>query len=129
MKRSSQIFLLSLFFGTIPAFSQGGKAEPREVRFAKGTTRTTLTGTLSNGQEMEYLFSAKAGQKIVIRNGGARLFDVRVFSLEHDLETEFDSSGVFEVTVAETGTYNLFVRKKMVDRPRRARFSIDLSIR
>lgn len=113
-----------------PAFAQnGGKAEPNRIEFAKGQSSTALTGNLSNSQEMEYVFSAKKGQKVTIRNSRTNLFDFRVFSNEFDFETEFDSSAASTFELPESGDYLLFVRKKMVSRPRSARFSLQLTIK
>jgi len=88
-----------------------------------------LTGTLSNAQEMEYVFSAVKGQTVLIRMANTSLFDYRVFSPEADLDTEFDSSRTSTIELPASGEYLLYVRKKMVSRPRTARFSLTISIR
>ena len=119
---------LALFAGL--AFAQnGGKAEPQRIRFAAGRSETTLSGKLTNGQEMEFIFGARKGQTVTIRNTGSALFDFRVYSEEADFETEFESSPTLTFEIPETGDYNFFVRKKMVRSPRKARFSINLSIK
>lgn len=89
----------------------------------------TLSGTLSNAQEMEYVFSAVKGQTVSIRMANTNLFDYRIFSPEADLDTEFDSSRTSTIELSATADYLLFVRKKMVSRPRTARFSLTISIR
>ena len=128
--RTSIFIILLLGISAVTVLAQGGgKAEPLEIKFAKGKAETTLSGTLSNGQEMEYSFDAKQGQAVTIRNRNTSLFDVRLFSDENDLETEFDSSPEFRVTLPETGKYQLFVRKKMTDRPRKAKFSVRISVK
>ena len=121
--------ILSLAISVSAALAQGGKAEPLEIRFAQGHSSKVLVQTLSAGQEMEYSLTALAGQTLTIRNRKTSLFDVRVFSEENDVETEFDSSPTMSITVPATGVYYLFVRKKAVDRPRRAAFSIEVSIK
>ncbi|HEY2846351.1 MAG TPA: hypothetical protein VGI80_00950 [Pyrinomonadaceae bacterium] len=78
---------------------------------------------------MEYVFSAKKGQKVTVTNPSTSLFDVRIFSDENNVETEFDSSRIFSITLPADGDYNLYVRKKRVKTLRRARFSITLSIK
>ena len=115
---------------TLSALGQGGgKAEPNRIEFAKGSTSKILSATLGYDEEMEYVFSASKGQRVTISNPNTSLFDVRIFSDESNVETEFDSSRVFSLTMPADGDYNLFVRKKRVKTPRRARFSITLSIR
>lgn len=129
--RSLLIFLFILLaFGVNGAFAQGGgKAEPKRIEFAASKSSATLTGTLSNNQEMEYVFGARKGQKVTIRNSKTSLFDFRVFSEEFNFETEFESSPTLTFLIPETGDYNFFVRKKRVLAPRTARFSLTLTIR
>lgn len=128
--RSVLIFLfLFAVIGSSDALAQGGKAEPNRIKFAAGRFSATLTGTLSNGQEMEYVYSARKGQTVIIANSRTSLFDFRVFNEEFDFETEFESSPSLTFTVPETGDYMFFVRKKQVRSPRTARFLITLSIK
>ena len=108
---------------------QGGKAEPKRIEFAKGRSSARLLGSLSNSQEMEYVFSAKQGQKVTIRMSNTSLFDYRVFSPEADFETEFDSTPAATFELPAAGDYLLFVRKKMVSRPRTARFDLTITIK
>ena len=122
-------FILCLF-ATAAAFAQhGGKAEPMRIEFAAGKSSKTLTETLSNGQEMEYVFAARKGQTVTIRNSRTSLFDFRVFNQEFDFETEFESSPKLTFEAPETGDYLFFVRKKQVRSPRTARFSLTLAIK
>jgi hypothetical protein len=107
----------------------GGKAEPNRISFAAGSTGRVLSSILGRDQEMEYVFAAKGGQTVTIVNQNTGLFDVRIFSENNNVETEFDSSRTFAVIIPANGDYSLYVRKKRVARPRRARFSITLMIR
>lgn len=123
------IFAAISLFAVSTLSAQGGKAEPKRIEFEKGGSSMTLTGTLSNSQEMEYVFSAVKGQTVSIRMANTNLFDYRIFSPEADLDTEFDSSRTSTIELPATADYLLFVRKKMVSRPRTARFSLTISIR
>lgn len=130
LKAISMICATFFGFGLVQAFAQGGgKAEPLRIKFAIGRSGTTLTGALSNGQEMEYVFAAKKGQAVTITNSKTGLFDFRVFSDEFNFETEFESSPTLTFEIPETGDYNFFVRKKMIKTPRTAHFSITLFIK
>lgn len=120
--------ILCLFAANIVS-AQGGKAEPNRIQFAGGKTSATVTGTLSNGQEMEYVFAATAGQTVTIKNSNKSLFDFRVFNQEFEFETEFESSPTLTFEVPATGDYMFFVRKKQVKTPKAARFSLTLSIK
>lgn len=114
---------------SITVNAQGGKAEPKRIEFATGRSGATVTGTLKNGEEMEYVFAAVKGQSVTIRNSTASLFDFRVFNEEFDFETEFESSRSLTFEIPETGDYNFFIRKKLVKRPRSARYSLTLTIK
>ncbi len=129
MKKLLLIFIVSLAGASAANAQHGGKAEPNRVQFAIGRTSTLLSATLGRDEEMEYVFSAKIGQKVTITNPNTSLFDVRIFSDENNVETEFDSSRTFSLTLPADGDYMLYVRKKQVRTPSRARFSITLAIR
>src|SRR5829696_4675093 len=129
MIRTSILAGILLIFGTFVYAQNGGKAAPKRIIFEPGTPESLLTGSLKNGEEMEYVFAGVKGRKIVLRNSAASMFDVRVFSEDFGLETEFDSSREFSVTLPETGDYMLFVRKKIVRSPARSRFSVAIRIR
>lgn len=130
MKNCIKYAFALLVLCSAAAFAQrGGKAEPKRIEFAPGRSSTTVSGSLSNGQEMEYVFAATKGQTVTIRNSNKSLFDFRVFSNEFDVETEFESSPTLTLELPETGDYLFYVRKKQVKSPRTARFSLSLSIR
>lgn len=124
-------FISVLFlFAVVAANAQnGGKAEPKRIQFAAGASSATLSGTLSNGQEMEFVFGARKGQTVFIKNSTVIFFDFKVFSEEHFSEGDFDSSRTYSFTIPETGDYLFFVRKKQVKSPRTARFSMTLAIK
>jgi hypothetical protein len=123
------ILLVCLSFAVATNAQNGGKAEPNRIQFAAGATSTTLSGTLSNGQEMEYVFAATKGQTVSITNSTKSLFDFKVYNEEHFSEGDFDSSASYSFEIPETGDYMFFVRKKQVKSPRTARFSMKLVIK
>lgn len=130
MKSFLLLTIITLALAVSNAFAQnGGKAEPKRIRFAAGKSTITLTGTLSVDQEMEYVFGARKGQMVTITNPTKSLFDFRVFSEENFPEGDFDSSPSYTFEIPATGDYILFVRKKRVKTPRTARFSLTLSIK
>ena len=122
--------LVFILLAIAECFGQhGGKAEPKRIEFAKGRSSIVLTESLTNGSEMEYVFTAKKGQRVTVTNPLTGLFDFRIFSDENDMETEFDSSRRYTFEMPQTGDYQFFVRKKMVKSPRTARFCIRFEIR
>ncbi|MBP6004819.1 MAG: hypothetical protein KA746_15415 [Pyrinomonadaceae bacterium] len=108
---------------------RGGKAEPNRILFDAGKISAAISGTLSVGQEAEYVFAAVKGQTVTIRNSNRNLFDFRVFNEEFDFETEFESSPTLTFEIPESGDYMFYVRKKAVKTPRTARYSLTLTIR
>lgn len=129
LRRMATSCLFCLLAASMSFAQGGGKAEPKRIQFAAGKSSAALSGTLSNGQEMEYVFGARKGQTVTIRNTRTSLFDFRVFNEEFDFETEFESSPTLTFEVPETGNYLFFVRKKQVRSPRTARFSLTLAIK
>ena len=130
MKTILMCLVITLLLAAGSVFAQrGGKAEAQRIKFAAGLSSTTLSGTLSRDEEMEYVFGATKGQKVTIKNTRTSLFDFRVFSEEFNFETEFESSPTLTFMIPETGDYNFFVRKKQVKTPKTARFSLTLSIK
>lgn len=129
MKPLAVVAAVILFFALGAHAQNGGKAEPKRISFSPGAAETVLRGSLRNGEEMEYVFAARKGQSVTVRNSGNSMFDVRVFSEDLGVETEFDSSREFLVVLPETGDYILFVRKKMTRSPARSRFTVVVRIR
>lgn len=90
------------------AFAQGGgKAEPNRVKFAKAKSSATVSGTLSNNEQMEYVFGAKAGQKITLKVTSVPKGNLFSFSVDGasgiELQTEYDSYADYTFTAPETG--------------------------
>lgn len=114
---------------TLPISGQyGGKAEANRVKFPKKSSTANLIGTLSNGEEMEFVFAARRGQRARVRNLSRALFDVRIFNTELGVDTDFRDSATFMVDLPATGDYLLYVRKKSVGNST-GKFSVTLTIR
>lgn len=130
--RSSIICVLCLV-AAVPAFAQhGGKAEPKRLEIAHGKTVTTATGTLSNDQESDLVFAARAGQKIrlsVTSLPAGRLFDLHIQGDGFDLPTEFDRYTSYSFIAPETGDYLVFVRKRPTRTVQKAKFTLRLTIK
>lgn len=133
MKTKMTILVFVLFVCATNAFAQGGgKAEPKRVQFAKAKTSVTVSGKLSNNQQMEYVFGAKAGQKItlkVVSNPKGDLFDFTIDGDGFDVETEYDSYSEYSFTAPQTGDYLIFVRKRPTEKVPKAKFFLTLSIK
>lgn len=129
MKKCSVLLVVAFFALTASAFAQnGGKAEPKRVKFAKGKAMTRLSATLSGDQEQEYVFGARKGQKVYITNFNSDRFSYRVFNDEVNYESTELGEPTLEFIVPATGDYMLFVKKASAS-PRTAKFSVTLAIR
>jgi len=130
MRHFLLVLTIVVTIGVSGAIGQrGGKAEPNRIQFAAGRSSAAVTGTLSAGQEAEYVFAAVKGQSVTIKNSNRSLFDFRIFNEEFDFEAEFESSPTLTFEIPESGDYMFFVRKKAVKTPRTARYSLTLTIR
>jgi len=129
------ILIIGIFlFSVANILAQGGgKAEPNRIKFAKGKSSSTMTGTLSNNQQIEYIFGAKAGRKVnlkVTSNPKGNLFSFSVDGVEGiELETEYDSYAEYSFTVPTTGDYLVFVTKNPTEKVPKAKFLLTLSIK
>ena len=124
-------FLL-LFMTTSEARAQGGgKAAPNRIEFKRGTTSTTVSGTVRNGEQAEYVLSAQLGQRLIIKLTNvppkSACFDLQGpdgsdVGLEYDCNWSYSkvlqATGDFFITVARpsqrrgTSRYRLTVTVK-----------------
>lgn len=115
-------------------FAQGGgKAEPNQIKLTKGKSSAIVSGTLSNNQEMEYVFGAKAGQKITLKVTSMPKGNLFSFTIDGadgiELETEYDSYDDYTFTAPETGDYLVFVKKNPTEKVPKAKFNLVLTIK
>lgn len=133
MKIKLTIVITIVFLCVANIFAQGGgKAEPNRIKFAKGKSSATLSGTLSNDEEMEYVFGAKAGQDITLTitsTPKGNFFDFVLAGDGFDLETDNDSYSDYNFTAPETGDYLVSVRKRSTAETKTAKFFLTLTIK
>lgn len=129
--RTKIIFFAIILLGSfVSAFAQ--KAEPNRINFARGKSSATLSGTLSNNEQMEYVFGAKAGQKITLKVTSVprgNFFDFDLQGDGFDLSTEYDYYTNYSFTAPETGDYFVFVRKRATEKTTTAKFFLTLTIK
>lgn len=92
----------------------GGKAEPNRIEFKRGTTSTTIGGTVRGDEQAEYVLGAKKGQRLIIKLTSVPVKS-SVFQLlgpENDtLGLEFDSNWDYSGTLPKTGDYFITVAR------------------
>lgn len=126
MKTNLKLLIVIALLCAGAAFAQhGGKAEPSEIKFAHGKNSATVGTTLTGDEQMEYSFTARAGQKAFLKCTPG--FDFRLFQPDTEFDTEWNSgSDNFELPA--DGEYVIYVRKKRSP-VRRAKFSLTITIK
>ena len=125
--------IIVLFLFALTASAQGGKAEPLRLSFAKGKSSITKTDTLGNGQTYEFVFGAKAGQKVKIKivstvpKGKFHYFSL--LGDGFDFATEYDTNFAYEFVAPETGDYFLNVNFNPTSKVTKGKFALTLTIR
>ena len=109
----------------------GGKAEPNRIEFKRGTTRTTISGTVRGDEQAEYVLGAKKGQRLIIKLTSVPVKS-SVFQLlgpENDtLGLEFDSNWDYSGTLPKTGDYFINV-KRPTEAKGTSRYKLTITIR
>ncbi len=92
----------------------GGKAEPNRIEFKRGTTRTTISGTVRGDEQAEYVLGAKKGQRLIIKLTSVPVKSsvFQLLGLDNDtLGLEFDSNWDYSGTLPKTGDYFITVAR------------------
>jgi hypothetical protein len=113
------------------ALAQGGKAEPNRIEFKRGTTSTTVNGTVRGAEQAEYILSAKKGQTLTIRitSAPARTAGFDLHGPEDvDLGLEFDANLSFSRRLPRTGDYLITV-VKLSDAVRVSKYTMTVTVR
>lgn len=97
------------------AFAQGGgKAEPNRIEFKRGTSSTTISGTVRGAEQAEYVLSAKKGQRLIIKLTSAPLRSSVFQLLGPDNDTlglEYEANYSYSGILPKTGDYFITVTR------------------
>ena len=121
-----------LICGAAPGFAQhGGKAEPLRIEFKRGATSTTVSGSVRNDEQYEYVLGAKKGQRLTIKISSTPLKSSVFQLLGEDQDTlglEHDANFDVSLVLPKDGDY--FIN---VSRPTSAKggskFTLTISIK
>ncbi len=106
---------LLLLVACAAAMAQGGgKAEPNRIEFKRGTTSTTISGTVRGDEQAEYVLGAKKGQKLVIMltSVPAKSSVFQLLGPDNDtLGLEFDANFDYSGTLPKDGDYAITVSR------------------
>lgn len=93
---------------------RGGKAEPNRIEFKRGTTSTTISGTVHGDEQAEYVLAAKKGQRLVIKltSVPAKSSVFQLLGPDNDtLGLEFDANWDYSGKLPKTGDYFITVAR------------------
>ena len=108
----------------------GGKAEPNRIEFKRGTSSTTISGTVRGTEETEYVLAAKKGQTLTIKitSVPARTAGFDLHGPEDvDLGLEFDANLSFSHRLPKTGDYLITV-VKLNDAVRVSKYTMTVTV-
>jgi hypothetical protein len=106
--------LLVLATGSAAIAQGGGKAEPNRIEFKRGTTSTTINGSVRGDEQAEYVLAAKKGQKLVIKLTSVPTKSSVFQLLGPDNDTlglEFDANWDYSGKLPKTGDYLITVAR------------------
>lgn len=130
MKTKLFIVVAITFLFAVNSFAQ--KAEPNRISFAKGKSSATVTGSLKSGETYEYVFGAKAGQKvkisIVSTTPKGKFHYFSLLGDGFDFATELDINFNYEFVAPNTGDYLLDVNFNPTEKVTSGKFSLTLGI-
>ena len=124
--------VLFLLFTAAPALAQhGGKAEPLRIEFKRGATSTTVSGSVRNSEEYEYLLGAKKGQRLTIKITSTPAKSAVFQLLGEDQDTlglEHDANFDVSIVLPKDGDYFISV-KRPTSAKGKSRFSLAITIK
>ena len=123
---------LVLVCAAAPVFAQGGgKAEPLRIEFKRGTTSATVSGSVRNDEEYEYVIAAKKGQRLIIKLSSVPLKSSVFQLLGEDNDTlglEYDANFNYSGVLPKTGDYFINVKRPTSARGT-SKFTLTVTIR
>jgi hypothetical protein len=124
--------LVVLLSAAAPAFAQhGGKAEPLRIEFNRGATSTTVSGSVRNDEQFEYLLAAKKGQRLTIKITSTPVKSAVFQLLGEDQDTlglEHDANFDVSIVLPKDGDYFMSVSRPASTKGR-SNFKLTITIK
>ena len=125
------LFVFSLFTAAPARAQHGGKAEPLRIEFKRGATSRSVSGSVRNDEQYEYVLGAKKGQRLTIKISSTPVKS-SVFQLLGDdqdtLGLEHDANFNVSMVLPRDGDYFINVSRP-TSANGRSRFSLAISIK
>jgi len=123
---------LFLIGAAVPVFAQhGGKAEPLRIEFKRGTNSTTVSGSVRNDEEYEYVLAAKKGQRLTIKITSTPVKSSVFQLVGEDRDTlglEHDANFNVSLVLPKDGDYFINVSRPTTSKGS-SRFTLAITIR
>ncbi len=90
------------------------KLNPNRIEFKRGTTSTTISGTVRGDEQAEYVLSAKKGQRLTIKLTSVPVKSSVFQLLGEDNDTlslEYDANYNYSGVLPKTGDYFIAVSR------------------
>ncbi|NNF00076.1 MAG: hypothetical protein HKN25_13730 [Pyrinomonadaceae bacterium] len=129
MKLKFFVLITFVIFGALS--TAGQKAEPKRIKFAKGTNSKTVTGVLSNNQQQEYVIGAQQGQTLTVlitSRPRGKYHSFNILGDGIDFATDYDVNYSYQVRLPESGDYLIYVTKRPTKRNKTARFYLKVKV-
>jgi hypothetical protein len=110
----------------------GGKAEPLRIQFKHGATSTTVKGRLRGGEQTEYGFTARQGQRVTLRlvSTPTRSTTCRLLATDGtEVALSWDKRREWSGVLPATGEYVIAVAKTTAPRPGASIYVLTVTIR
>jgi hypothetical protein len=126
------VCLLFLLFTAAPTLAQhGGKAEPQRIEFRRGATSTSVSGSVRNDEQYEFVLGAKKGQRLTIKITSTPVKSSVFQLLGEDQDTlglEHDANFNASVVLPKDGDYLIYVSRPTSAKGKSS-FTLSISIK
>jgi len=118
-----------LFLAANQTWAQGGgKAEPNRIEFKRGTTSTTVSGTLRGDEQAEYVYSVREGQRVKLLVSSVPRKSCLIELHGPNGEDLAFSEYAYDQTARATGDYFLIVLRPTESRGR-SRYRLTVTVK
>lgn len=132
----NKIILISICI-VISVFSvsaqNGGKAEANRLEIPRGKTSVTVTGTLKEGEQVEYVFSATEKQLAFVWinsiNPKGKFYSFVVKGAENDFVSDLPRLEVEKFQVPATGDYLIYIMFRPIGKVKKGSYKLTLEIK
>lgn len=134
MKLKIIVAITVLLFCFANGFGQnGGKAEPNRIKFAKGKSAATVSGSVKGDVQVEYIFSAQKEQLITVKitsvpKGKVASFRILNPNEEAKFYTKYEENYQYAFPAPYTGDYVIWVSLQPETKVKSAKYNLTVTI-